>query len=227
MEEERIDLGQWTCPRSWDELTVKKFQAIQEYYKDDEDKKFDVRDVIHILCDKTIDEVNALPMEFTNTILEHMEFLLTPMKEQEPSNKIEISGTTYLVNPTNKLKTGEYVAVDTVIKDNPRNFAAILAILCRKEGEVYDSHYENEILEERLKMWEEQPITKVMPIVSFFLQLYLVSQMPIRLSSAMQEEINYIRENIKNSRENGEISAFSTRRLMRKLKKLEKSINSI
>ena len=82
-------------------------------------------------------------------------------------------GETYMVNYQSKLKTGEYVATDAVIKSDAHNYAAILAILCRKENEAYDSKYENEVLPSRVEMWEKQPITKVMPIVNFFLNLFM------------------------------------------------------
>ena len=39
-----IDFGKWTTPKSWDELTLKQFQEIEKYYSD-KDKKFDVREV--------------------------------------------------------------------------------------------------------------------------------------------------------------------------------------
>ena len=224
--EGNISFGEWKVPTSWDEITLGQFQEIEKYYSD-KDRKFDVRDVIHILCNKTIDEVNALPIAFTESIMEKLMFLQEKPEEKEPSNKITIDGEEYIINVMEKLKTGEYIAIDTALKGDRFDYASFFTIICRKDGEIYDSKYEAEVFDKRREMWLKQPVVKVLPMIAFFLNLYIVSQTPSLLFSELQEGINLIRKNIKTSRENGELSALSTRRLMRKLKKLEKSINSI
>ena len=224
--EGNISFGEWKVPTSWDEITLGQFQEIEKYYSD-KDRKFDVRDVIHILCNKTIDEVNALPIAFTESIMEKLMFLQEKPEEKEPSNKITIDGEEYIINVMEKLKTGEYIAIDTALKGDRFDYASFFTIICRKDGEIYDSKYEAEVFDKRREMWLKQPVVKVLPMIAFFLNLYIVSQTPSLLFSELQEGINLIRKNIKTSRENGELSALSTRRLMRKLRKLEKSINYI
>lgn len=226
MEENSINLGEWNVPSSWNDITLKKFQEIQRYYAEKDDK-FDVRDVIHILCDKSIDEVNALPMDFLDIILEKLSFMQENPREKEPSNKVMIDGVTYQVNIQQKLKTGEYIAADSIMRNDKNNYAAILAILCRKDGEIYDSTFENEVLEDRIRMWEVQGVMEVMPIINFFIQCYITLQIPTQLSLEVEEGISHTRKLIETSRANGDISALSTIRLKRKLKKLEKSIKSI
>lgn len=163
---EKIDYGNWTVPSRWSDITVGQYCQIAKYYADVE-KNPDIKDVIHILCNKTVDEVNELPSEFLQTILERLSFMAEKPEEQEPSNKIEWKGETYQVNTQNKLKTGEFIAVETAMKDDTYNYPAILAILCRKEGEAYDSKFENEVLEDRLKMFTDMSVTKVLPVISF------------------------------------------------------------
>ena len=220
------DFGSWVVPSSWNDITLKKYMEIERYYAD-KDKRFDAREVLHILCDKSIDEINELPMAFTEKILDKLSFIMDKPEEREPSNKINIDGEDYFINFQNKLKTGEYIAVDTVIKDDPHNYAAILAILCRKMNEIYDSKFENEVIEDRIKLFEEQPVTKILPLIGFFLQLSVISRLPSLLSSEIKEGINHMRKDIENSHQNGEISKRSMKSVMKKLKKLEKSINSI
>ena len=226
MDKNIINLGIWNCPKSWNDITLKTYQEIDAFYKEKENK-VDIREIVHILTNHTIDEVNALPIEFLDKILEHLQWLQEEPKYGEPTNKIIIDGETYIANTQEKLKVGEYIAVDSVLKDNQSNYAAILAILCRKQDEAYDSKFENEVLPSRIKMFEDAKLMDVMPVVGFFLQCYMVLQSPILLSLEVQEAINRTRNDILNSRENGEISERCTKRLMKKLSKLEKSINSI
>lgn len=223
---DKINLGSWNVPTSWDEITLKQFQDIDNYYKDKE-RKFDVRDVIHILTNKTIDEVNQLPVEFLEIIFDKLSFMNEQPVVGEPTNKIELDGVTYQVHIMNKLKTGEYVAVDSVVKTDAANFAAILAIICRKEDEIFDSKFENEILEDRIKMFENAPITKVLPVMNFFINCYILSETPSQLYSTIEEEINLTRQNIQDSVKNGGHTKLFSRWQMRKLRKLEKSLKSI
>ena len=217
-----IDLGSVTVPTKWDDITLKKFSEIERYYSD-KDKKFNVIDVLDILIDKDRDYIMSLPSEFLESILNKMSFLQTSPKTKEPSNKVTIKGETYIVKTMEKLKTGEYVSVDTVIKNDPHNYAAIMAILCRKDDEVYDSKYEAEILEDRIKFWEEQPVTEILPVVSFFLTCYMALEIPSQLYSKVEEAITHIQQNINSS---DKIGVFKRCYLNWQMKRLRKSLKS-
>lgn len=226
MDNEIIDYGKWTVPTRWEEVTLKQFQDIERYYED-KDKKFDVREVLHIFTDHTQDEINALPVDFLEEIMTHLIFLQTKPEDKEPSNKIMIDGEEYTIHTENKLRTGEYIASDTAMKGDRHNYAAILAILCRKDGEIYDSHFENEVLEDRIKLWEKQPVVNILPLIGFFFELYIVLQMPTQLYSKVEETLDLTRKDIETLQKNGEISKRCMKSQMKKLKKLEKYINSI
>ena len=220
--ENNIDFGEWIVPTSWDEVTLKQFQEIERYYADKE-SGFDARDVIHILCNKTIDEVNMLPIQFSEKIMEKLLFLQEKPTEEKPSNSIVIDGEKYSINYMEKLKLGEYVSVDSLLKEDRFNYAAFLAILCRKDGEVYDSKFEAEMLDDRIKMFEGISIVKVLPIVNFFLNLYIVSQIPTQLSLEVEEVLNHIAQSIDSSHK---IGAFRKRYLKWRMNRLRKSLNS-
>lgn len=225
-EENVIDLGVWNVPDSWDKVTLRQYQEIERYYEG-KDEHFDVRKVLNILTNHTEDEINMLPLEYLEEIMEKLNFLSSLPKEEEPRNWCEINGERYSVHTEQKLKTGEYIASDTALKGDKHNYAAIMAVLCRKDGELYDSHFENEVLEGRIKLFEEQPVTKILPIISFFLRLYLTSMMPTLLSSKAKEAIDLTRKDIETLQKSGEISKRSMKSAMKRLKKLEKSINTI
>lgn len=224
MNDNTIDYGEWTVPTDWSQVTLKQYEDIERFYED-KDKQFDIREVLHIFCNRTMDEINALPAEFLETIMTHLVFLQTKPDEKEPRNWVEVNGERYTVHTENKLKVGEYIAADTAMKGDKHNYAAILAILCRKDGEVYDSRFENEVLEDRIKMWEQVPVIDVLPVVGFFLQLYITLQMPSLLSSKVKEALDLTRKDIETLQRNGAISKRSMKSAMKKLKRLEQSIN--
>lgn len=225
-EENVIDLGVWNVPTSWDEVTLRQYQEIERYYEG-KDEHFDVRKVLNILTNHSEDEINMLPLEYLEEIMEKLNFLSSLPKEEEPRNWCEINGERYSVHTEQKLKTGEYIASDTALKGDKHNYAAIMAVLCRKDGELYDSHFENEVLEGRIRLFEQQPVTKILPIISFFLRLYAVSMMPTLLSLEAKELVDHTRKDIETLQKSGGISKRSMKSAMKKLKKLEKSINTI
>ena len=223
------DFGEWKVPSSWDELTLGKFQELERLYdtEDGNERKFDVRDVLDLMTDRTKDEINELPIEFTDSLLRKMYWLHEQPEFGKPSNKITIDGETYTVHNENEMKFGEYVALDTALKGDKHNYAAMLAILCRKEGEIFDAKFENEVLPSRIEFWKNVSVMKVMPIVSFFLELSSMSLQVSQLSSEIQEGINHILKHIETSKQNGVFSALYTKWQVRKLKKLQKSIKNI
>lgn len=219
------DFGSWNVPTSWNGITLKKYEEIERYYEG-KDEKFDVRDVLNILTDKTEDEINALPAEFLDTILTHLIFLTTTPEVQEQTNKIVIDGEEYSVNFMEKLKLGEYVAIDNILKADKHDYASILAVLCRKKDEIYDSKFEAEVFDKRKEMFEKQPVTNILPIISFFLNLYIASKRFSHLYSLVEEGINLTQQNIKNSEKIGVSKKLSLNWQMRKLKKSLRSIKS-
>ena len=221
-----IDFGSWTVPTSWEEITLKQFQEIEKYYSD-KDKDFDIRDVLHIFTNKTEDEINALPIVFTNELMNKLMFLKDKPKDYEPSNFIEIDGVRYSINIMEKLKTGEFVAIDTILKSDPHDYISIFAVLCRKDGEIYDSKFEAEEFDKRVELMGKQPAIKMLPLIAFFFNLYIVRMTHSQLYSEVEEGLNLIQQNIDNSENLGVFKRHSLNSQMKKLRKLLKSNKSI
>lgn len=217
-----IDLGEWSVPVTWNDIDLATFSEIERYYED-KDKEFDIREVLHILTHKTMDEINVLPAEFLEIILEKLMFLQTKPEVGAPKNEVMIDGEKYFINVMEKMKTGEYVAFDTVVKGDKHDYASMLAILCRKQGELYDSKYEAELFEKRREMWNKQPVIKILPLISFFLQLWYIQRMPSQLYSMVEEAINLTQQNIDSSHK---IGVFRRRYLNSQMRKLRKSLES-
>lgn len=226
MRKDSYNYGEIKVPTSWDEVTLSQFQKINEYYQD-KDKTFNVVDVIDIFIDKDKDYIMSLPAEFLEIILDKLKFLSTEIEAKEPTNKIEINNETYQINFMEKLKAGEYIAVEMATKDNNFNYAGVLAILCRKENEIFDSTFENEVWPNRVALFEKQPITKIIPLISFFMNCYILSVLPSQLSIQLKEGINQERKNIESLYESGQVSRRSMKSAMKTLKKFEKIINGI
>ena len=213
-------------PTSWEDITLKQYQDIEALYEENENAS--MLDILGVISDKTAKELKTLPFDvFEEAIMPKMSFLYEKPKEQEPTNKIVIKGETYFVNFMEKMKTGEFLDSQTVLQKDRHNYAMLLAILCRKKDEIYDDDFIANVLPDRVKMFEKQPITEILPIVAFFLQLWTQLNLPSLLTSKIQEIIDLTLQDIENSKKTGLGKALSTLWLTRKLRKLKKQCNRI
>lgn len=226
-EENIYDFKKWNVPTRWDEINLKTWSKIQQLYTENEDSSLDIIELVSILCNKKRSEVQELPTSFLDIILTHLQFLYTPIPKVEPKPYIEINDERYEINIMEKLKTGEYIDINTILKDDKHNYAAMLAILCRKKEEIYNDTYIAEKLDERIKMFENLPITDILPIISFFLNSYLALETTSQLYSTVEQGVKDIRQNLKDLRKDGAVSAHSYKSVMKTLKKLENAVKNI
>lgn len=203
----QIDLGTWNVPTSWEEVTLGMVQRMKG--------KTDIKSIIAAVTNHDMDEVNQLPLNILMRMGDMLTFINTPPKPEQPCNSIMIKNSEYTIHFENELRTGEFIAVDSILRSNPDDTASILAILCRKKDEIYDSNFENTLLEERREMFLNQPIMHVLPLVDFFLALWSASELPFLLYSQLKDQINHMLKNIEISWKNGEVSERSIRHARR------------
>ena len=226
-DKDTIDFGEWKVQTKWEDIDLETFSKIEKYVADSKDG-FDIREVLHILTNKTKDDINMLPAEFLDNIMGKLEFLSTkPETVNESKNEIIIDGEKYSINYFEKMKTGEYVAMDMAIKNDKYDYASVLAILCRKKGEIYDSKFEAEVFEERRKMFLKQPVVNILPCVNFFLELWLQRETRSQLYTQAEEAINHIQERIDNLPKTGVFRKLYLNLQVKRLRKLLKSSKSI
>lgn len=193
------DFGEWNIADNWGDVTLKQFT---ELMKLNDNGIKDVRDVIAILSDHTKEEINLLPIDFIESMMARLTFL-NKAPEVNNSNEIKIDGEVYFINVMEKLKFGEFVDVNSAIQSDALNYAAFLAILCRKKDEQYNDDFIANKLEERIEMYNNQPITKILPVIGFFLNLWRISKAPSQASmTEIQQTANQLLTETENTWKN-------------------------
>lgn len=221
-----MDFGKITVPTKWDDITLKQFQELMKIYNQ-EDK--DILDILSLFTQKSKKELRQMPSEFIETMLVHLQFMNTKL-EVEPSSQIDIDGKIYRINYTEKLKFGEFVDVETLIKEDKYNWAGILAMLCRLEGEVYDDDFIADKLDGRIKMYEELPINKALQLINFFLKLklrYITYSLRSSTLKEGKEEVESLVQSIRDSLKDGAGTRLNSIYAKIELKKLEKQLRCI
>lgn len=201
---EKIYLKNINIPTSWDEVTLKQFtsyiQKLEDLKKENEeelDKSKLVFESITSFSNLTKEELAQYPIDVVERIVEKMDFLTKPLPTYEPKNKIIVNNEEYKINFFEKLKLQEYLDANQVIEKDKYNYALLLTILCRKNGEIYDDDFIANTLEDRQKMFEGLPVSKVMPLINFFLNYLKIYKTSILLSTladqGKEEIINYVK----------------------------------
>lgn len=219
---EIVDLGKVTVPDCWEKVTLKQFSEIVTLYES-EDKN--TVDILSIFTGKSREELNSMPSDFVVQMLALLLFLEKPI-DVKPDNKIVIDKTLYTINYKEKLKFGEFCDAETALKD--KDYATLLAVLCRKEGEIYNDEFIANTLESRVAMFNSLPITEAYRLLGFFLKLSLnsinVSRLPL---TELKHQTELLVQSIESSLKPGLGNWYSTLCAKIKLRKLKKSLKSI
>lgn len=218
-----VELGQYNIPTRWEEVTLKQFQQILEL-----ENKNDNLAILAIMLGKTKEEVQQLPSKVLTLFYQNLNFFKEEPKS-EVDNKLTINDELYVINDKDNMKVGEYADFNEVLQYDRNNYAYMLAILCRKEGEVYDDKFIAEKLNKRKEMFENIPVTEALKTVNFFFQKFIsLKTNTMNYSIILKEEVeNLIVESIKDLRKNGAWCSLSKLRAIMKLRKLQKRLKSI
>ena len=188
-EETIKDFGEVTIADSWDKVTLKMFQEFMRMSDSLTDEKGEKRqmtiyDVLPVFSNLTREKIELLPVEFVDSLMARLSFTEFRIPEKKPSPKIKIGDDIYMINIYESMREKEYEDCMLVTKNDPYDYAGILAITCRKVidekiddlskktwyiTEPYTSEFANEIYEHRKEYWENMPITEIMPLLAFFL----------------------------------------------------------
>lgn len=223
------DFGSITVPTSWEQITLGQFVKLMRLQEEEGKEEPSIVDIMAVLTGTDKKYIYSLPSDFANTIMAHLLFLNKPLKE-EPKADVIIDGNLYKINYMEKLKFGEYTDANTVMANDKFDYASLLAILCRREGEIYDDDYIAEHLDERIEMWNNQPITVVYPLVCFFLALSVVSGKHLQdFMTEGEQAIDQSLTHIEDLLRSGEVKKFSLNYVKArwKLRKLRKCMSQL
>ena len=211
----------------------------------EKDEKYNItdKDLLKCFTDFDMEKYDVLPVELYNSIMSNFSFVLEDMPQWKPSNKISYNGMEFVVNDKESLKVLEWDDCESILRNNIYDYPSLLAVLCRKVtgtktdnvtglswevNEDYDYEFANKIFDARREMFAKMPITKVMPLIGFFLTKGLISTNLSQNSITMiGHQLLSLVENLEDSARHMVFKKPSMIVAMIKLRKLKKSIKCI
>ena len=211
----------------------------------EKDEKYNItdKDLLKCFTDFDMEKYDVLPVELYNSIMSNFSFVLEDMPQWKPSNHLSYNGMEFVVNTTEVMKVREYEDAEMILRNNIYDYPSLLAVLCRKVtgtktdnvtglswevNEVYDYEFANKIFDARREMFAKMPITKVMPVIGFFLTKGLISTNLSQNSITMiGRQLLSLVENLEDSARHMVFKKPSMIVRMIELRKLKKSIKCI
>ena len=230
-----------------DALEKDKAQAERDKTEmpNEKDEKYNLtdKDLLRIFTNFDMDKYDILPVELYNSIMSNFSFVLEDMPQWKPSNHLSYNGIEFVINDKETLKVLEWDDCENILRNNIYDYPSLLAVLCRKVtgtktdnvtglswevNEVYDYEFANKIFDARREMFAKMPITKVMPLIGFFLTKGLISTSLSQNSlTIIGRQLLSLVENLEDSARHMVFKKPSMIVAMIKLRKLKKSIRCI
>ena len=211
----------------------------------EKDEKYNItdKDLLKCFTDFDMEKYDVLPVELYNSIMSNFSFVLEDMPQWKPSKHLSYNGMEFVVNTTEVMKVREYEDAEMILRNNIYDYPSLLAVLCRKVtgtktdnvtglswevNEVYDSEFANKIFDARREMFAKMPITKVMPVIVFFLIKGLTStSLSQNYLTMIGRQLLSLVENLEDSARHMVFKKPSMIVRMIELRKLKKSIKCI
>lgn len=211
----------------------------------EKDEKYNLtdKDLLRIFTNFDMEKYDILPVELYNSIMSNFSFVLEDMPQWKPSNHLSYNGMEFVINTMEALKVKEYEDAEMIVRNNIYDYPSLLAVLCRKVtgtktdnvtglswevNEEYNSEFANKIFDARREMFAKIPITKAMPLISFFLLRGLECSNHSQNSiTTLAHQLDEVVGNMLDSINSMGLRKWLYLPQMIKLKKYKKSINSI
>lgn len=150
-------------PDGWDEITLGRYERVCGMRPETARQRVEL---VAEVCGTSAEVLMGWPAEIFNRMVEILGFLFREAEEVVPRAELEIEGVRYVVPIGDKLSLGAWVDVDEVQKRGENILSGVLAIICRPVGEAYDGNNN----EERQRLFAGLPVSRVWPVMAFFLR---------------------------------------------------------
>lgn len=191
----KLDNTTYFLPESWKEVTLEQFQRYHATQKDTNLGQLEkAGKILSIFSEVSLPQVEEAGAELMFRLFERLDFLKQEVTS-EPVAHFSFNGATYYVHSLEKF--GELAAYDRVVGHFKGDMIAasgyVLAILCRKRGEVFIND-KNALTEQAKRFEKGLDAETVMSLIAFFLSCGQESQIASQFSSRAEAARQKLRE---------------------------------
>ncbi|QDP51023.1 MAG: hypothetical protein Unbinned6004contig1002_9 [Prokaryotic dsDNA virus sp.] len=157
-------------PTNWNDITIKKYQKFLQVSKNG-----DEIEMLSVLCNVPVKVIKKIKVKDRKMIVSKMNSFINKKPEQKLQNIIKFKEKEYGFIPNfSKLTTGEFVDLESYMKNSNESLHYIMSILYRpivkRQGKFYNIESYNPNLETAEKFLD-LPMTCVLSAFNFFFYL--------------------------------------------------------
>lgn len=157
-------------PTNWDDITIKKYQKFLKV-----SKNLNELEMLSVLCDVSVKVIKKMKVKDRKMIVEKMNTFINKKPTEQLQNIIEFKGKEYGFIPNfSKLTTGEFVDLESYMKNSNQSLHYIMSILYRpitiRKGKFYKIEAYNPNIE-TAENFLDLPMTCVLSAFNFFFHL--------------------------------------------------------
>ncbi|KAA6333168.1 hypothetical protein EZS27_018395 [termite gut metagenome] len=197
MKKIKIEEKTYNVPENWKDITLRSYETFSSIKIEN---RIGEIQLVSKVSSIPLNVLSNLPLSFYTEILNTICFIFCSIS-YKPLSFVSDGEYDYYVNTKEELTLAQYVDIENVYSDeNGENkLSEILAIVCLKK----DEKYLPELLETRKEMFENMPMDKVFPLLTFFLQFSENYNRITELLLIAQERIKRFQKDIKYFRKSG------------------------
>lgn len=134
-----------TIKNSWDEITWKEFEQLEQILIADIPQHYKTVHLISVLTNKSVEEIELLPITEFQKMLPHIEFLTTEPEPHKHKFEYEINGRQYdFKGEFYNLTTAQYVDYRSYMEEDTRDITKLMSVFIIPKGHEYNDGYDIE-----------------------------------------------------------------------------------
>lgn len=129
--------------RNWNEITVNEFIQLEQLLKSDIPESYRTANVIALLDNKTIEEVENLPITEFMKLSKQLDFITEQPTYNDPENEYEINGRIYTLKADiTQITTAQYIDYQNYMKEENKDISKLLSVWLIPKGHKYGEDYD-------------------------------------------------------------------------------------
>lgn len=165
----------------WEDISLEMFMEINKIGASDDDEDTKNLKVAALLSNKTLDEIESMPISKTIELISQTHFLFSPAPRVKPNKDLNLNGREYRrMGKTEEMTTAQFIEFQSVAKNLNDMLVEFISIFIIPKGHKYGDGYDIEQVYNDVKT---MPVVEALGLADFFTKAYRKSLMRTLLFS--------------------------------------------
>ena len=154
----------------WEDVTLEMFMKINEIGASNDEEDIKNLKVAALLSNKTLEELEEMPISKAIELISHTRFLFTPAPRVKSKRNLNLNGKEYRVmSKTEEMTTAQFIEFQSVAKNINEMLVEFISIFIIPKGHKYGDGYDMEEVYDDVKTMS---VVEALGLADFFTDAY-------------------------------------------------------